>query len=64
MAENAEIQVDLAIQQLNRFVNGFREHLHRVWKYPNKSKITQNGPQYVTEQLVSMWQNAGKYKYT
>ena len=34
------------------------EHLHRVWKYPNESKITQNGPQYMTEQLVSMWQKA------
>ena len=31
---------------------------------PNESKITQNSPQYVTEQLVSIWQNTGKYKFT
>ena len=43
MAENAEVQVHLALQRLNRFVNGFGERLHGVWRYPIELRITQNG---------------------
>ena len=43
MAENAEIQVYVALQRLDRFVNGFVERLHGERRYPIESKITQNG---------------------
>ena len=44
MEKKHELQVYLPSQQLNRFVNGFVERLHGVWRYQNESNIMQNGP--------------------
>ena len=59
-----KIEVHLPPQQLNHFVNGFMECLHRVWRYSKEFKIMQNGPSYMTEQFVSIWQKTRKYNFT
>ena len=56
------MQIHLPPQRLNRSVNGFVEHLHGVWRYPNESKIIENGPWWVAEQMVSIRQKTRNTK--
>ena len=62
-AKKHEIQIPLSPQQANCFVAGFVEHLHRVWRYPNESRIMQNGPYTRGKRLSSPGKNVIKCKW-
>ena len=42
---------------------GIRHFLHGVWRYPNESKIIENGPYWMTGQLVSIRQKTWNTNY-